>query len=68
MLSPSRSSRLGVALDGIEDAITVDFVSQDIRQALYHPGEITGHISIEDILGNIFSRFCIENNIIIFNI
>lgn len=51
--------RLRAALEGIEDAITTDFVAQDIRQALYHLGQITGVISTEDILSNIFGRFCI---------
>ncbi len=36
-----------------------ELLAQDIRQALYHLGEITGEISSDDILGNIFSRFCI---------
>ncbi|MBK9981966.1 MAG: hypothetical protein IPP15_05990 [Saprospiraceae bacterium] len=39
--------------------MTHDFLAQDIRQALYHLGEITGEISSDDILGNIFKRFCI---------
>ncbi len=36
-----------------------ELLSQDIRQAMYHLGEITGEISTEDVLGNIFGRFCI---------
>ena len=51
--------RLKAVLIGIEKGITHDFVAQDIRQALWHLGEITGEISTEDILGNVFSRFCI---------
>jgi len=35
------------------------FLAQDIRQAMYHLAEITGDISTEDVLGNIFGRFCI---------
>jgi tRNA modification GTPase len=31
----------------------------DIRKALFHLGEITGEITVEDLLGNIFGRFCI---------
>jgi tRNA modification GTPase len=31
----------------------------DIRQAMYHLGTITGDISTDDLLGNIFSKFCI---------
>lgn len=51
--------RLKAVLSGIEKGITHDFVAQDLRQALYHLGEITGQISTEDLLGNIFGRFCI---------
>jgi tRNA modification GTPase len=36
-----------------------DLVAIDIRKALYHLGEITGQITTDDLLGNIFSRFCI---------
>ena len=51
--------RLKAVLDGIMNGVTNDFVAQDVRQALYHLGEITGQISTEDLLGNIFGRFCI---------
>lgn len=47
-------------LDGLDSGITGDFLAMDIRQALFHLGEITGSIDIDrDILGAIFSRFCI---------
>jgi tRNA modification GTPase len=39
--------------------ITSDFIAQDIREILHHLGEITGQITTDDILGNIFSKFCI---------
>ena len=39
--------------------IPADLLSSSIRNALHHLGEITGQITTEDILGNIFSRFCI---------
>jgi len=39
--------------------VTTDFVAMDIRRALYHLGEIVGEVSTDDLLGNIFSRFCI---------
>lgn len=45
--------------EGIEIGITHDFLSQDIRECMYHLGEITGQISTDEILGNIFSKFCI---------
>jgi len=51
--------RLNEVLNGLESGVTHDFIAQDIRQALFHLGEITGEISSDDILGNIFSRFCI---------
>ena len=45
--------------DGLASAIPTDLVAQDIREALYHLGSIVGEINTEEILGNIFSRFCI---------
>ena len=44
---------------GLEDGISSDLFTIDIRQALYHLGEITGEITTEDLLGNIFSNFCV---------
>jgi len=34
-------------------------LAQSIRQALYHLAEISGQISNDEILGNIFGKFCI---------
>jgi tRNA modification GTPase len=47
------------ALDGLNSGITGDFVAMDIRQAMFWLGTITGDISTDDLLGNIFSKFCI---------
>jgi tRNA modification GTPase len=44
---------------GLETNITGDFVAMDIRQAMFHLGQITGDISTDDLLGNIFAKFCI---------
>lgn len=44
---------------GLETNVTGDFVAMDIRQAMFDLGTITGDISTEDLLGNIFSKFCI---------
>ena len=46
-------------LAGIDSEITSDFLAMDIRRGLFHLGEITGEITTEDLLGNIFSKFCI---------
>jgi tRNA modification GTPase len=50
---------LSQAKEGLDNHITGDFVAMDIRQAMYHLGSITGDISTDDLLGNIFSKFCI---------
>jgi len=47
------------ALEGLETGITGDFIAMDIRQAMYELGTITGDISTDDLLGNIFANFCI---------
>jgi tRNA modification GTPase len=47
------------AKSGLETNITGDFIAMDIRQAMFEIGNITGDISTEDLLGNIFSKFCI---------
>ena len=44
---------------GLHDGTTGDFIAMDIRQAMFHLGSITGDISTDDLLGNIFSKFCI---------
>jgi len=44
---------------GLQEKLSGDLLAIDIRQALYHLGEITGEITNEDLLGNIFANFCI---------
>ncbi len=44
---------------GIDNNLSGDLLAIDIRQALYHFGEITGEISNDELLGNIFANFCI---------
>ena len=44
---------------GIDADLSSDLLAIDIRQALYHFGEITGEISNDELLGNIFANFCI---------
>lgn len=45
--------------DGLESSISGDFLSQDIRECMHYLGEITGQISTDEVLGNIFEKFCI---------
>jgi len=49
---------LGRVLGGM-DTVTSDFLSMDIKQALHYLGEITGAVTTDDLLENIFSKFCI---------
>lgn len=53
------SEALSKALEGLEMGVTGDFVAMDIRQAMFDLGSITGDISTDDLLGNIFAKFCI---------
>lgn len=46
-------------LMGMDSHVTGDFLAMDIRQALHYLGEITGTITTDDLLDNIFSKFCI---------
>jgi tRNA modification GTPase len=46
-------------LGGIDGSITSDFLSMDIKQGLHYLGEITGVVTTDDLLENIFSKFCI---------
>lgn len=58
-LSKSREALQRVQ-EGLDAKITGDFLAEDIRQALYHLGTITGEIDVDkDILGTIFGKFCI---------
>lgn len=50
---------LNDVLNGMDSGITSDFIAMDIRRSLQFLGEITGEISTDDLLGNIFSNFCI---------
>lgn len=45
--------------EGLTNQIPGDLLAMDIRETLHHLGEITGAISTDDLLGNIFANFCI---------
>jgi len=46
-------------INGLQQGISGDFLSQDIRECLHYMGEITGEITTDEVLGNIFRNFCI---------
>ena len=54
------ATALGRVRDGLKVAtLPPDLIAQDLREALYHLGEIVGEISTDEVLGNIFRKFCI---------
>jgi len=53
------SESLGRVLTGLDTSLSEDLLAIDIRQAIYYLGEITGEITTDEILGNIFKNFCI---------
>jgi tRNA modification GTPase len=57
-LSGARKS-LQEVLTGFDSQMSGDLVAIDIRRSLFHLGEITGEITTDDLLENIFSKFCI---------
>jgi tRNA modification GTPase len=46
-------------MEGLATEISGDFLSQDLRECVHHLGEITGEITTDEVLGNIFRNFCI---------
>jgi tRNA modification GTPase len=46
-------------LENIDNPVTSDFLAMDIKQALHYLGEITGMVTTDDLLENIFNKFCI---------
>ncbi|MFP5080131.1 tRNA uridine-5-carboxymethylaminomethyl(34) synthesis GTPase MnmE [Pedobacter sp. JCM 36344] len=50
---------LDSVMNGLDNPVTSDFLAMDIKQALYYLGEITGQVTTDDLLDNIFSKFCI---------
>lgn len=49
----------GRALAGLDTGLPGDLLAQDIREIMHYLGEITGEITTDEILGNIFANFCI---------
>lgn len=50
---------LDAVLTSLSSGVPSDLVAQDLRSALYHLGTITGAVTTDEVLGVVFSRFCI---------
>jgi tRNA modification GTPase len=46
-------------IEGVDNQISTDLLAMDIREVLHYLGEITGEITTDEVLGNIFKNFCI---------
>jgi tRNA modification GTPase len=53
------SEATGRVVKGLETGLQSDLIAIDVRQAIHYLGEITGAITTDEILGNIFRNFCI---------
>ena len=53
------SASLNEVLSGFRNGLPTELITTDLRQAIYHLGEITGQITSDEILGEIFRNFCI---------
>ncbi|RHR53311.1 tRNA uridine-5-carboxymethylaminomethyl(34) synthesis GTPase MnmE [Parabacteroides sp. AF17-28] len=45
--------------EGLSSNLSGDFVSQDLRECIFHLSDIVGEVTTDQVLGNIFERFCI---------
>lgn len=50
---------LNSVLTGLRSGVPGDLIAMDIRHSLHHLGLITGEVTTDDLLGNIFGKFCI---------
>ncbi len=55
----STQESLEKVIENIDNPVSSDFLAMDIKQALYYLGEITGQVTTDDLLENIFTKFCI---------
>ena len=52
-------AELELVIKGLKDGLSSDLLAINIKESLYHLGLITGEVSSDDLLGNIFGKFCI---------
>lgn len=46
-------------IEGIQQGLSGDFISQDLRECIYHLSDIAGEVTTDEVLGNIFKHFCV---------
>lgn len=46
-------------IEGLNQGLSGDFVSQDLRECIYHLNDIAGEVTTDEVLGNIFKHFCV---------
>lgn len=46
-------------IEGLHQGLSGDFVSQDLRECIYHLSDIVGEVTTDQVLGNIFKHFCV---------
>lgn len=52
-------AELQVVSQGLETGLETDLIAQTLRTTIYELGSVTGNVSTDEILGNIFGKFCI---------
>ena len=52
-------NELNIIIDGLSNGLSSELLSINIKQSLFHLGLITGEVSTDDLLANIFGKFCI---------
>lgn len=45
--------------EGLNSSLSGDFISQDLRECIFHLSDIVGEVTTDQVLGNIFRHFCI---------
>lgn len=55
----SALSAIDRVIDGLTTGLSGDFISQDLRECIYHLSDIVGEVTTDDVLGNIFKHFCV---------
>ena len=52
-------SEIEIVIEGLNNGVSGDLLAVNIKQSLFHLGLITGEVSTDDLLSNIFGKFCI---------